>query len=271
MFTGLDYKPAGTIAANTVFYAQARSTDLSCLKAISSRRVSATVNAQNCAKEVDLALKKSISTEIAQIGEVLTYTLKVCNESNTNATGGSVTNSIATTVQFVSGSFIASRGSVSLSGNVISWNIGNIAANGDTVTLTYRIRVTQEGVHFNTAEICTANEKDVDSTPCNHDDTEDDIDRQCFTVPFKLCPGEKVEVSVPSTYTHVLWFKNGSSTPIATGNVVLVNELGSYTFTATNQNCPAEGCCSVIIEAGINCCPEEICVPFIIQKVKRIN
>ncbi|MFN8344140.1 MAG: SdrD B-like domain-containing protein [Spirosomataceae bacterium] len=270
LFTGLNFKPSGTVpAGGKVFYAQARSTDPSCPTAISSTRASATVNAQNCTKEVDLALKKSVSKKIAQIGDILTYTLKVWNESNTNATGVSVTDSIATTVQFVAGSFVASRGSATITGNVISWNIGPIAANGDTVTLTYQIKVTQEGVHFNTAEICTANEKDVDSTPCNHVDTEDDIDRQCFTVPFKLCPGEKVEASVPSKYTNVQWFRNGSSTSIASGNVVMLSDIGAYTYTATNQNCPMGGCCPVIIEPGTNCCPAEICVPFTIKKRRK--
>ena len=218
---------------------------------------------------MDLALSKTISKKIAQIGDVLTYTIKVWNESVTNATGVSVTDSIATTVQFVSASFVASRGSASISGNVIKWNIGSISANGDTVTLTYQIKVTQEGVHFNTAEICTTNEKDVDSTPCNHDDTEDDIDRECFTVPVKLCPGEVVEVNIPAKYTNVQWFKNGGTTPVASGNSVLFSDLGSYTFTATNQTCPAEGCCPVIIEAGTNCCPVDLCIPFTIKQTKK--
>ena len=272
--TGLSFKPSGTVTANTIFYAQARSTDPTCPTAVSTSRVPATINAQDCTKEVDLALSKSISKKIAQIGDVLTYTLKVWNESATNATGVSVTDSIATTVQFVSGSFSPSRGSATISGNVIKWNIGNIAAagapaNGDTVTLTYQIKVTQEGVHFNTAEICTTNEKDVDSTPCNHDDTEDDIDRACFTVPVKLCPGEVVEVNVPVNYTNVQWFKSGSTTPVASGNSVLLTDLGSYTFTATNQTCPAEGCCPVIIEAGTNCCPVDLCIPFTIKQTKK--
>ncbi len=270
LFTGLNYKPAGNVtAAGATFYAQARSTDPTCPTAISTSRVMVTVNAQDCTKEVDLALKKSINTKIAQIGDVLTYTLKVWNESNTNATGVEVTDSIATTVQFQTGSFTASRGTATITGNVIKWGIGNIASNGDTVTLTYRIKATQEGVHFNTAEICKVNEKDVDSTPCNHDDDEDDIDRQCFTVPVKLCPGEKAEVNVPSTLTNVQWFKNGGSTSVAEGNSVLLTEVGTYTFTATNQTCPANGCCPIIIEPGINCCPEDLCIPFTIKQTKK--
>ena len=252
-----------------MFYAQARSTDPTCPAAISTSRVLATVNAQNCTVEVDLALKKSINTKIAQIGDILTYTLKVWNESNTNATGVEVTDSIATTVQFQTGSFTASRGNAAINGNVIKWTIGNIASGGDTVTLTYQVKATQEGVHFNTAEISKVNEKDIDSTPGNGKTTEDDIDSQCFTVPIKLCVGEKVQASVPAYLTNVQWFKNGSTTPIATGNLVLLNEAGVYTFTATNQLCSANGCCPIIIEPGENCCPEEVCIPFTVKKRKK--
>jgi hypothetical protein len=78
-----------------------------------------------------------------------------------------------------------------------------------------------------------------------------------------------VEASVPASLTNVQWFKDGGTTPVATGNVVLLSEVGIYTFTATNQTCPAEGCCPIIIEPGVNCCPEDLCVPFTIQKRKK--
>ncbi|MBB3842179.1 putative repeat protein (TIGR01451 family) [Runella defluvii] len=267
--TGLNYKPSGTVTANTVFYAQARSTDPTCPTAVSTSRVPATINAQSCIDTIDLALKKSINTKIARVGDVLTYTIKVWNEWTKNATGVEVTDSIATTVQFVSGSFVASRGSASISGNVIKWTIGNIAANGDTVTLRYQVKATQAGIHLNTAEISKTNEKDKDSTPGNGKGGEDDIDQQCFTVPFELCEGQKLEVGVPANLTNVQWFKNGGTTAVATGNVVLFSEVGVYTFTATNQTCPANGCCPVIIEAGANCCPVEVCIPYTVKKVKK--
>ena len=265
--TGLEYKASGTVSGTAVFYAQARSTDPTCPAAISTSRVAATINAQDC--QIDLALKKLIDKKVVQIGDTLTYTIKVWNESANNASGVSVTDSIATTVEFVSGSFVESRGSASITGNVISWNIGNIAANGDTVTLTYRIKATQEGVHYNTAEICKTNEGDVDSTPCNNDEEEDDIDRQCFTVPIKLCPTERIEVSIPAKYTNVQWFKDGGTTPVATGNSVLLSDVGAYTFTATNKTCPAEGCCPIIIIPGENCCPVDLCIPFTIKQAKK--
>ena len=265
--TGLNYKPSGVVTANAIFYAQARSTDPTCPTAVSTSRVPATINAQDC--EIDLALKKLIDKKVVQIGDTLTYTIKVWNESVNNASGVSVTDSIASTVQFIAGSFMPSRGTASISGSVITWNIGNIAANGDTVTLTYRIKAIQEGIHYNTAQICAANEGDVDSTPCNNNEEEDDIDRQCFTVPIKLCPTEQIEVSIPAKYTNVQWFKDGGTTPVATGNAVLLKDVGSYTFTATNNTCPAEGCCPVIIVPGENCCPVDLCIPFTIKQTKK--
>lgn len=273
IFTGLNYKPSGVVTGDTLFYAQARSTDPACPAAVSTGRVAAAINAQNCTVQIDLALRKSINTKVAQIGDELTYTVKVFNQLNTAATGVEVMDSIATTVQFVTGSFAASRGNATITGNVIKWIIGGIAANpganGDTVTLVYKVKAIQEGIHLNTAEISKTNEKDVDSTPGNGKAGEDDIETQCFTVPIKLCPSEKVQASVPGNLTNVQWFKNGSTTSIASGNTVLLSEVGTYTFTATNQTCPANGCCPVIIEPGTNCCPADFCVPFTVKKTKK--
>jgi uncharacterized repeat protein (TIGR01451 family) len=262
--TGLSFKPSGTIATTSTFYVELTGTTGACLN---QPRTPVTVTALDC--NVDLALKKSINTKIAQIGDVLTYTLKVWNESSANASGVEVTDSIAITSQFLSGSFVASRGSASISNSVIKWIIGSVAANGDTVVLTYQVKATQQGIHFNKAEISKVNENDVDSTPGNGTDGEDDIDRQCFSVPIKLCATEKIEASVPAKYLNVQWFKDGGSTAIASGNKVLLSGEGIYTYTATNNNCPAGGCCPIIIEAADNCCPEDICVPFTIKQTKK--
>ncbi|WP_158549995.1 SdrD B-like domain-containing protein [Runella aurantiaca] len=219
--------------------------------------------------QVDLSLKKMISTKIAELGDTLTYTIKVFNQSGTLATGVEVSDSLATSVQFITGSFTTTRGTATLSNNVIVWTIGSIGANGDTVTLTYKVKAISEGIHFNTAEISKTNEPDVDSTPGNGNNSEDDNDQECFTVPFKLCPIEKVQASVPAYLTNVQWYKDGGSTPIVSGNTVLLSEVGIYTFTASNQQCPAEGCCPIIIEPGDNCCPIQICIPFTINKKKK--
>ena len=273
--TGLSFKPTGTASVTDTFYVQLTGVTGACAEAA---RTEVIVAVQNCAKFVDLALKKGINTKIAKIGDELIYTIRVFSQplaGSVNATGVEVTDSIATTVQFVVGSFVASRGSAVISGNVIRWTIGGIAANAgvnsDTVTLTYKVKATMGGVHFNTAEISKTNEKDVDSTPGNGKDSEDDLDRQCFTVPFTLCPGEKVRIMAPSNLTNVVWSKavNGQTTAAGSGNEILVSEVGSYSFTATNKTCPASGCCPVIIEPGTNCCPAELCVPFTVKRIKK--
>jgi hypothetical protein len=85
-----------------------------------------------------------------------------------------------------------------------------------------------------------------------------------------LCPTQKIEATIPSTYTGVKWFKGGQEvTALAGQNTVLLSDAGTYTYTATNGTCPAEGCCPIIIEPGDNCCPVQICVPFTVTKKKK--
>jgi len=263
------FKPAGNVTGTVTFYVQARSTNGTCAGEV-SERIPVTVTAQNCLVEVDLALKKLISKKIAQVGEELTYTIKVYNQSANGATNVAVTDTLPTAVQYVANSFAPNRGTATLTGNVINWSIGNIAANGDTVTLTYRVKVLQPGLYFNKAEITSAGEKDVDSTPGNNQDAEDDLDRQCFTVPIPLCSGSKVEVSIGTNYTGVKWFKDGQElTALAGQHVVLLDAVGNYTYTATNGGCPTGGCCPIIIQAGTNCCSDQLCVPFTTRKIKK--
>jgi|GEM_PF-1257362 len=263
------FKPAGTVTGTVTFYVQARSTNGTCAGEL-SERVPLTVSAQNCLVEVDLALKKYISKKIAQIGDELTYTIKVFNQSANGATSVEVTDTLTTAVQYVANSFAPSRGTASLTGNVIKWVIGNVNTDGDTVTLTYRVKVLQVGLYFNTAEITKVGEKDVDSTPGNNNETEDDLDRQCFTVPIPLCSGSKVEITIDAKYTGVKWFKDGQELTALSGqHVVLLEGVGNYTYTATNSGCPAGGCCPIIIQAGTNCCADQLCVPFTTRKIKK--
>ena len=74
---------------------------------------------------------------------------------------------------------------------------------------------------------------------------------------------------IPKSVAQQRYLDAIRSEDVVFGNVVLFSEVGIYTFTATNQTCPAEGCCPIIIEPGVNCCPEDLCVPFTIQKRKK--
>jgi uncharacterized repeat protein (TIGR01451 family) len=264
----LSYKLSGNVVANDTFYLASRNLAVGVCPDPTTQRTMLIVVAQNCLDTVDLALKKLISKKWAKIGDVIDYTIKVWNESKKNATGVEVTDNLNAGVQYISS--VATRGSYDI--GTKKWTIGNVAAptptSTDTVTLIIKVKVLAEGVWFNTAEISNTNEKDKDSTSGNGIDSEDDIDRQCFSVPLQICVGQGVEVSVPSNYTGVVWKDGqGSIVPSNAGKATLT-KAGTYTFTATNGSCPAGGCCPVIVEE-INCCPVNICVPFTITKRRK--
>ena len=258
----LTYKPVGIVTATDSFFVEIKSIDSNC--PIIDHRIKTIVIAQNCADTVDLALKKTIDKKIVQVGDVVTYTIKVWNESTKNATGVEVIDQLPAGVQYVSST--ASRGVYTSAIGI--WTIGNVAAYGDTVTLTIKAKVMSEGVTFNTAEISKADQKDKDSTPDNGLDGEDDSDRVCVSAPVKLCLGQAAEVTVPSNYTGIVW-KDATGTVVpSSGNTIMLTKKGTYTFTAINGQCPAGGCCPVIVEE-IDCCPAELCVPFTIIKKKK--
>lgn len=217
-----------------------------------------------CDGVYDLALDKSISTKTAKVGDDITYTIKVWNEGQATATNVSVKDTLNAGVQFVT--YATATGNYNSASKI--WTIGSLAP-GDTAVLLIAVKVVAQGVWFNTAEICSMTEKDEDSTPCNGVDDEDDIDRECFTVPFELCSGEAVQVAVPQQYLNVKWFKDGGAVSIASGNQILISEPGTYTFTATSNTCPAQGCCPIIIQPGNNCCVPDLCVPFTIKQTKK--
>ncbi|WP_165933550.1 SdrD B-like domain-containing protein [Arundinibacter roseus] len=226
----------------------------------------------NCNKTYDLALDKAIDKKLAMLGETLTYTIRVWNEGEATAHGIEVTDELNAGVQYLSST--ADIGSYSQLTK--KWSFDSMMV-GDTVSLQISVKVIAAGVWFNTAEITKMTEEDVDSTPGNGDETEDDIDRECFTVPILLCRGQSsgIELSVPEQYTGVVWFRQvqgGQPVQLAIGNThtATETELGSYeyTFTSTSGTCPAEGCCPVVIVVE-DCCPAEICVPFTITKTRK--
>ncbi len=230
------------------------------------------ISVLDCGQIVDLSLSKSVDRKMAMLGDTVTYTIKVWNEGQGDATGVVVTDSLNMGVQFVSQTTAAG----SYNPTTRQWTIGSLAQ-GDTVRLLIRARVVAQGVWFNTAEITSMTEKDEDSTPGNGVDGEDDIDRECFTVPVLVCRGQgtAVDLMVPAEYTGVVWFRKtqgGEPVQVATGNTfqVVESELGTYeyTFTSNSGTCPAEGCCPTIVVVQ-DCCSVNVCVPFTITKKLR--
>ena len=219
----------------------------------------------------DLALEKSVDKKLAMLGDTVTYTIEVVNQGGAAAHGIEVADSLTAGVQYLGST--ASIGSYSPGTKL--WKFDSVAVGG-VATLTIRVKVTAPGVWFNTAQITKMDEQDQDSTPGNNAEGEDDIDRECFTVPILLCKGDgkAVALTVPAQYTGVEWFRKeqgGQPVKVADGNTyeATETELGSYeyTYTSTSGSCPAEGCCPIIIVVE-DCCPAEICVPVTVKKVK---
>ncbi|TDB67309.1 SdrD B-like domain-containing protein [Arundinibacter roseus] len=248
--------------------------DMSYAFIVSNGQCSDTILVQrlNCDKIYDLALDKAIDKKLAMLGDTVTYTIRVWNEGEGTVHGIEVTDSLSAGVQYLSS--MADIGTYSQLTK--KWSFDSLAV-GDTASLQISVKIIAAGVWFNTAEITDMTEEDVDSTPGNGDETEDDIDRECFTVPILLCRGQgsALVLNVPQEYSGVVWFRQeqgGQPVQVAIGNSYTASEteLGSYeyTFTSTSGTCPAEGCCPVVVVVE-DCCPAEVCVPFVItRKVK---
>ena len=121
----------------------------------------------------DLALTLSTDTDAPAVGDVLTYTVSVRNESEAvNAVG----------VQVAGPARLVIDGAEYLDADAFQgtfdpraglWTIGRIDA-GQAAQMVVRIRVTRPGEFLGCAEIAAAAQPDPDSTPYSGAEPEDD-------------------------------------------------------------------------------------------------
>ncbi len=104
------YKP--TVAVSDTFYVEAR-INPTCV----SERVPVILKVINCIDTIDLHLTKKVDMKQVKLGDVVTYTIKVWNESNKNATGVEVTDQLPAGLQYVSNT--ASRGTYILHNRLV--------------------------------------------------------------------------------------------------------------------------------------------------------
>ncbi len=128
-------------------------------------------------KPIDLSLTKSVDDATPALGQNVVFTLTVNNANGfSTATGVTVKDALPTGLSFVSS--LASQGSYSDVTNI--WSIGTIAP-GATVTLTITATVVTGGTKTNYAQVQAADQVDVDSTPGNDSNDEDDDDKVSLT------------------------------------------------------------------------------------------
>jgi uncharacterized repeat protein (TIGR01451 family) len=221
-----------------------------------SARVDLTIQAAPN-QSADLLITKKVSQSGSAVGDVVSFTITVQNMGPGSATGVLVTDTLLrnSTVQ-LQGTPTPSKGSFNSTTGL--WTVGDLTAN-ETVTFVLSVRLLSEGVVVNVASVTATGSQDPNET--------NNTASACTSVPYVLCSGESLTVSVPREYLNVQWYRNGGSTPVFTGNTVTIDLAGSYTVSASNGSCPIAGCCPIVIQQG-TCCPPDACVPFVIKKTK---
>ncbi len=151
---------------------------------------------------IDLSVSNSASAPSANVGTNETYTVTVSNGGPSDATGVTVRDTLPSGLHFVSsdGAYDATTG---------IWNVGALA-NAATQTLHITAQVTSPGQVVDTAEVWSAGEPDVDSTPANSVSSEDDqasatVDGRQIDLSVALVPNAtKIDLGKTVMYTMSL-------------------------------------------------------------------
>jgi uncharacterized repeat protein (TIGR01451 family) len=263
------YTPTtGYIGKDSIQY-EACNTNNQCVKAWA---VFTITGQPNPTAEVDLALIKTISQKKSIIGDLITYTISLTNQSSNLATGVTVKDYMPAGAMYKS--FATSTGTYNPTTGI--WTVGNLAGQ-QTINLMITVQAQAQGTFFNVAEVMTCDQVDKDSKPGNTYTTgnttnpllEDDNASACFYVPIEICSGsgDEYDITVPQGYTGIQWYKNGTAINGATASTLRVNDVGTYTFTTLVGNCPAGGCCPAEF-ISVNCCKTDVCVPYTVTKTK---
>ncbi|MBC3789826.1 putative repeat protein (TIGR01451 family)/gliding motility-associated-like protein [Spirosoma sp. LMG 31447] len=210
---------------------------------------------------IDLSVHTKVSVPNPAIGDIITYTVVVANAPNmATATGVVVKDGLpADGVAYVPGSALVVRGSGTYVSTTGTWNVGQIAAN-DSSVITFRAKVLERGVWFNSAEVVFANLPDVDSSPNNQNLVEDDYDVVCFSVPILWYPGDEFTISIPTGFDRTEWYRNdvlispaSVSPTLAAVNAdfsLTFKSTGTYRFVTYRNGCPASNCCNIEVIQG---------------------
>ncbi|MDB4694902.1 hypothetical protein OAF47_00375 [bacterium] len=158
-------------------------------------------------QQIDLSVTKVVDNERPNVGDLIHFTVSLTNSRVTEATGVSVRDPLPAGLKYQS--HIASRGSYSGSSGV--WNVGQVA-NGEVLTLNITAEVTDVGTLENVAEVLTANQPDINSTPNNNDPNEND---QAFATVTPQVADLKLDKSVDNERPDV-------------------NQISVFTITVTN-------------------------------------
>ncbi|WP_232325978.1 DUF11 domain-containing protein [Spirosoma montaniterrae] len=235
-YTGLNRWNTGaagssiTVTSAGSYSVQAENEVYGCLSAPASRTVALA--------GADLSLAMSVSRRTPAMGDTVTYTLTVRNESGCDARSVTLQNRLPGNLSFVS-----SADGLTAANNIVSGTIP-VVAGGQQVSRRYIARLTAAGTYWNAAELTATTNPDPDSQPATGTaDGQDDA----ATADLRTRPGSSSAVfASPNPNQAALPpVQSNQPTPDPTkvdlslhtsGNVQVVKVGQFITFTLTVRN-----------------------------------
>ncbi len=146
----------------------------------------------------DLMLVKTVNTNTPDVGTNVVFTLVVTNNGPGNATGVVISDPLPAGYTFVSDDGL---NDLTYNQNTGYWTIGNLDG-GSSATLNIVATVNPEGGYTNYAQVLTANELDIDSSPGNGPQNPDeDDDDQVIVIPVPVADLTINKTDGSPTYT----------------------------------------------------------------------
>ena len=194
-------------------------------------------------ESIDLSLSKTVNNPSPDVGESIVFTINVTNAGPSTATGVTVQDVLPAGLTFVNSTTSNSSAFNSATG---IWTLGSLGP-GQSAQLNITATVVTTGSNTNVAEIISANEFDIDSTPGNNLITEDDQDSAVFaSSQVDLSLTKTVDNSTPNVGENVVFTiaVANAGPDVATGVSVTDVLPAGLTFVSSDQGAnfnPATG------------------------------
>ena len=215
----------------------------------------------NVGTAADISITKTASSDVVVTGQTFTYTLTVKNMGPSPATNVKVVDTLPSSVNLIS--ITQSQGNYSQLGNVITFNLGNLASNA-TATIEIKVQPTVIGMINNLA---SASADEIDPNQCNNTAS------VCIFV-NKAAAG--TDISVVKTHSpepagicapvlYIITVTNNG--PINATGIILDDQIPP-SLEVMNVNC-SQGKCCICDDNGCN--PPSSCWHHGKQKDKGSN
>lgn len=184
----------------------------------------------------DLSVTKTVDNPSPGIGVLVTFTVRLRNTGPGTATNVTIYDALPAGLSFVSAT--ATVGTYNPASGL--WTVPSLAS-GSTATLTIRAETSAVGPKINTAEVIAADQLDPDSTPNNHNASEDDQSGVELAALFDPPSGRKIlnRVNLPEFEWRMVWINNSNNAAV---DVQIVDPIpAGTTYVPTSLLCQTRG------------------------------